>query len=104
MPWSRIRAATKHDHARLELAAALFIKMQGSESCTGYKARATDPSSPPRLPLSARFTGGVIPSRLTPRSTASWQSFGELRRDGPLTEEASGLIDGYVVVGQSRDF
>ena len=98
MPWSRIREATKKDRARLELAAALFIKMHGLESYTGYKARATDPSFSASFALERALNQWGDLSQTHPALHRQLTELWRAKAGRALSaKDASGIIDGYVV-------
>jgi hypothetical protein len=98
MPWARIRKATDEDRARLELAAALFVKMHKLESYTRYAAQATDPRFSVSFALERALNRWSdlykSDSALHQRLTDLWRAeAGHALRE----EDASGIIDGYVV-------
>ena len=98
MPWSQIREATDEDRARLELAAARFIKLHRLEGYTLYPAPAAEPT------VSASFALERVLNRwgclfqtdpaLHQRLTQLWRAeAGRVLRD----KDASGIVSGYVV-------
>ena len=84
--------------ARLELAAALCVKMHGLESYIGHEARATDPSFSASFALERALNrwGDLFQTHpaLHRQLTELWRA----KAGRALSEEdASGIIDGYVV-------
>ena len=98
MAWSEIREATDEDRARLELAAACFIKSHGLESYARYDAQAADPNFSAWVALERALNrwGYLFKTdpALHPRLSELWRAEAgrALREEG-----ASGIFDGYVM-------
>ena len=98
MPWSRIREATKQDRARLELAAAFFIKMHRLETYTGYEAQATDPKYSACFALERALHRWSDLCTTDPERHQQLAVLWRVEAGRALRETgASGIVDGYVV-------
>ena len=98
MPWSRIREATKQDRARLELAAAFFIKMHRLEIHTGYEAQAADPEYSASFALERALNRWSDLCRTDPERHKQLAVLWRAEAERALREKgASGIVDGCVV-------
>lgn len=98
MPWLRIREATRKDWARLDLAAVVFIKAHRLESYTQYATQASDPSFSASFALERALNRWSDLSRTHPALRQELTELWRAKAAKALCEEdASGIIDGYVV-------